>query len=101
MPLRLSTPLEWAIRGYQVGISPLLPASCRYYPTCSQYTLEALRTFGIARGSFLAARRICSCHPWNPGGYNPVPTTWAEAIGKTKKTAADRPPTPSESSEQP
>ncbi|MEM9005320.1 MAG: membrane protein insertion efficiency factor YidD [Cyanobacteria bacterium P01_F01_bin.86] len=101
MPLRLSTPLELAIRGYKVGISPLLPASCRYYPTCSQYALESLQKFGLFGGSYLAACRICRCHPWNPGGFDPVPDTWAEAVGKTNKTDSNRPSKPAENSDQP
>jgi putative membrane protein insertion efficiency factor len=62
-----------AVRGYQVAISPALPPSCRFYPSCSQYALEALRRHGALRGSWLAARRLVRCHPFNPGGYDPVP----------------------------
>lgn len=61
------------VRGYQVSISPLLPASCRYYPSCSAYAVEALQRHGALRGSWLAARRILRCHPFTPGGYDPVP----------------------------
>lgn len=61
------------VRAYQVGISPLLPAACRYHPTCSQYAIEALEKHGAWRGSWLAIKRIGRCHPFRPGGYDPVP----------------------------
>lgn len=61
------------VRGYQVSLSPLLPAACRYYPSCSAYAIEALEKHGPLRGSWLAARRIARCHPFRPGGYDPVP----------------------------
>src|SRR6185437_10849597 len=61
------------IRGYQVGISPLLPASCRYYPTCSAYAIEAFERHGVSKGVRLTVSRILRCHPFRPGGYDPVP----------------------------
>jgi hypothetical protein len=61
------------IRGYQRFVSPALPPSCRFYPSCSQYALEAVRRYGALRGLWLAARRLVRCHPFNPGGYDPVP----------------------------
>lgn len=61
------------VRGYQVSISPLLPPSCRYFPTCSAYAVQALERHGALKGSWLAARRILRCHPFTPGGYDPVP----------------------------
>jgi uncharacterized protein len=61
------------VRGYQIALSPLLPATCRYYPTCSAYAVEALQRYGAARGSWLAVRRILRCHPFTAGGYDPVP----------------------------
>jgi putative membrane protein insertion efficiency factor len=61
------------IRFYQRFISPALPPSCRYSPTCSSYALEAIQVHGAARGSWLAVRRISRCHPWHAGGYDPVP----------------------------
>jgi putative membrane protein insertion efficiency factor len=62
-----------AVRGYQVSISPLLPASCRYHPSCSAYAIEALQRHGAVRGSWLAAKRIVRCNPFVAGGYDPVP----------------------------
>jgi putative membrane protein insertion efficiency factor/ribonuclease P protein component len=61
------------VRGYQVTLSPMLPPSCRYMPSCSAYAIEALEKHGAVRGSWLAARRILRCHPFRPGGYDPVP----------------------------
>ncbi len=62
-----------AIRGYQLFISPVLPKTCRFYPTCSAYFIEALEKHGVFKGTYLGIRRILRCHPWNPGGYDPVP----------------------------
>jgi uncharacterized protein len=61
------------IRFYQRFLSPLLPASCRFYPTCSHYTYEAIQIHGVIRGMWLGIKRISRCHPMNPGGYDPVP----------------------------
>ncbi|HHV97877.1 MAG TPA: membrane protein insertion efficiency factor YidD [Clostridiaceae bacterium] len=60
------------IKSYQKCISPLKPPSCRFYPTCSQYALEAIEKYGAIKGSLMAVRRILKCHPFNPGGYDPV-----------------------------
>jgi uncharacterized protein len=65
--------LTFLIRGYQRFLSPLLGPRCRFYPSCSQYAVDALRLHGAARGSWLALRRVLRCHPLNPGGYDPVP----------------------------
>ena len=61
------------VRIYQVSIGPLLPASCRYTPSCSAYAVEALQRYGALRGGWMAVRRIGRCHPFRPGGYDPVP----------------------------
>lgn len=61
------------IRAYQLGISSWTPATCRFHPTCSQYASEAIRGHGTPKGSWLALRRICRCHPWGGHGYDPVP----------------------------
>ncbi len=60
------------IRTYQVLISPLLPPACRFYPTCSQYALEALKKYGFFKGTAKAVARLCKCHPLHPGGHDPV-----------------------------
>ena len=65
--------LIFLVRFYQVVVSPLKPPSCRYTPTCSQYALEALKKYGAFKGSWLAIKRISSCHPWGGSGYDPVP----------------------------
>jgi putative membrane protein insertion efficiency factor len=62
-----------AVRGYQVSISPLLPATCRYHPSCSAYAIEAFERHGALRGGWLAAKRIFRCNPFVAGGYDPVP----------------------------
>ena len=64
--------LHWLIRFYQIAISPMLGPRCRYIPTCSQYSLEAIHTHGAVKGTGLAIRRICRCHPWGGSGYDPV-----------------------------
>lgn len=65
--------LIFGVRAYQVGLGPLLPASCRYYPSCSAYAIEAIDRHGALRGTWLSVRRILRCHPFRPGGYDPVP----------------------------
>jgi len=61
------------VRVYQLFLGPLLPAACRYHPTCSAYAIEALQRYGARRGLWLAVRRIARCHPFRAGGYDPVP----------------------------
>lgn len=73
------------IRFYQTFISPLKPPTCRFYPTCSHYGLEAIKRFGVLKGGYLTVKRILKCHPFHPGGIDPVPDTW----DKRKKVNSD------------
>lgn len=61
------------IRLYQLTVSPLLGPVCRFYPSCSQYTREAVARFGVVQGGWLGLKRVARCHPWHPGGIDPVP----------------------------
>lgn len=70
VPARL---LVFLVRAYQWILSPILPPSCRFEPTCSSYAVEALSRHGAVRGGWLALRRLARCHPWSSGGYDPVP----------------------------
>jgi len=65
--------LKILIRAYQLALSPLLGPRCRFYPSCSHYAIEAIESHGALRGTWLSAKRICRCHPFNPGGFDPVP----------------------------
>lgn len=65
--------LVLVLRAYQLLVSPMLGPTCRFYPSCSAYAVDALRTHGLFRGVWLTARRLLRCHPWNPGGVDPVP----------------------------
>lgn len=69
----LASPAIALIRAYQLVLSPMRPPTCRFYPSCSAYALTALQRYGLIRGSWLAARRLLRCHPWNPGGVDHVP----------------------------
>ena len=62
------------VKGYRYVVSPLIGPCCRFHPTCSEYAIGALRRYGPLRGTLLAAWRIARCHPWHPGGYDPVPS---------------------------
>jgi hypothetical protein len=65
--------LRWPIVAYRLALSPLLGPRCRFHPTCSAYALDALEQHGALRGLWLSIRRVGRCHPWHPGGYDPVP----------------------------
>lgn len=69
----LTMPLTGLIRVYQYAISPLLGRSCRFHPSCSEYAIESLGRHGLVKGLWLSLRRVGCCHPWHPGGYDPVP----------------------------
>lgn len=60
------------IRFYQRAISPLLPNSCRFYPTCSEYAVQAVEKYGVLKGLYMGIKRVLKCHPFHPGGYDPV-----------------------------
>jgi uncharacterized protein len=80
--------LAGLVQAYRYLLSPILPAACRYSPTCSAYALEALRTFGALGGGWLAVRRICRCHPWGGGGIDSVPehgAMTAEPAGRAER----------------
>jgi putative membrane protein insertion efficiency factor len=64
--------LLWLLRGYQIAISPMFGPRCRFYPTCSNYAMDAIREHGALKGAMLAAVRLAKCHPWHPGGFDPV-----------------------------
>jgi len=65
--------IQILIRAYQLGLSPLLGRTCRFEPSCSHYAYEAIDRHGLVHGGSLALKRLCRCHPWHPGGYDPVP----------------------------
>jgi len=71
-------PVILLLRGYKLVISPLLGQRCRFYPSCSEYTMQAIDRFGVIRGGWLGAKRIGRCHPLHPGGMDPVPDTWPD-----------------------
>ncbi len=79
----MRTLLTFLVKLYRWFISPMLGQNCRFYPSCSSYALEALERHGALQGSWLATRRICRCHPWNPGGYDPVPDPAHELCKRT------------------
>lgn len=86
-PTTIARLLILPIRGYQRFISPLLPPACRFYPSCSAYAVEALRVHGALYGLWLGIRRIARCHPFNPGGLDPVPPARGSRAGAASESA--------------
>ncbi len=83
--------LKTFIRGYRYLISPLLGPNCRFYPSCSCYAEEAITLHGSMKGSYLAARRLLRCHPWHPGGYDPVPLSPVDLTTRRATARSDEP----------
>ena len=88
--------LSWGARGtlaligfYRHHISPLTPPSCRFVPTCSHYTYDAIARFGLWRGGWMGTKRVCRCHPWHPGGYDPVPETLGLQIPRANRAVSE------------
>lgn len=98
----LGLALARVVRGYQLAVSPLMAPHCRYWPSCSEYAIEALRGHGVLRGGWLAARRLCRCHPWSAGGVDLVPAPVGEGTAAVSSSSLSIPslsttslPTPS------
>jgi hypothetical protein len=69
----MRTGLAWILGVYKRWVSPLLPSTCRFHPTCSEYMRECVEKFGVARGVWMGMKRLCKCHPFHEGGFDPVP----------------------------
>jgi len=89
----MKTPLLLLLRAYKLGVSPFLGQNCRFYPSCSDYAAEAIRVHGAWKGSVMAGKRLCKCHPWHAGGLDLVP-----AAGTPPDCAAASPLSPDSSS---
>jgi putative membrane protein insertion efficiency factor len=88
LPTRLLlVPVLWLLRFYQLFLSPLKPPSCRFYPVCSAYSILAFKRHGLWRGAYLTMRRLARCHPFHPGGYDPVPEVDDDRKGAEVKSA--------------
>src|SRR5215217_9233444 len=91
----VARPVIWVIRAYQLLISPMRPATCRYYPSCSAYAVTALGRYGVFQGTWLALRRLGRCHPWAAGGVDHVPARHPQAPDVVAQArAAEQPPAP-------
>jgi len=77
------------IRFYQTFISPMLGSNCRFYPTCSHYTYQAIEIHGVAKGGWLGVKRVLRCNPFNPGGFDPVPGLPSAPVTDTQSNATD------------
>jgi putative membrane protein insertion efficiency factor len=88
---RAARALALLVRGYQLIVRPLLPPACRFYPSCSEYAIEALHTHGVVRGVGLACWRVLRCNPFLPGGYDPVPQARCCALPHPSKTRGRAP----------
>jgi putative membrane protein insertion efficiency factor len=84
----MKKPLLLLIRAYQLGLSPYLGQRCRFYPSCSSYAAEAIAVHGAWSGSVLAAKRLCKCHPWHPGGCDPVPAAVSSTASVLSQTTS-------------
>jgi len=71
-----------AVRAYQYTLRPIIGANCRFWPSCSEYAVDAFRAHGVGRGSLLAGKRILRCNPWHPGGVDPVPPSLCNHQGR-------------------
>ncbi len=79
------------LKAYKLGISPFLGQHCRFHPSCSDYARDAITTHGALRGSLLAGRRLCKCHPWHAGGIDPVPPASPDPAGDHPRMTRPRP----------
>ncbi len=76
------------IKAYQYGIRPMLGQRCRFFPSCSEYTAEAIGEYGVLRGGAMGAMRLAKCHPWHAGGYDPVPERTSATVGAPNSSKA-------------
>ncbi len=88
----MKTLLQLFLRLYQLALSPYLGQNCRFYPSCSAYAMEAIGRHGAARGTLLAGRRLCKCHPWHAGGVDPVPPLAGQAPSPAVLPSSLQPP---------